>query len=189
MSDKRNYTVSSLEAMTVKELVKHVLDEFNVEIDPDAMSKQKIVGYILALQDLRESGVAVETVVDTDAGDDVVKTPEALAAEQAAKEIEVSEVIRQSEERRVRVTFNSSNEPGGNMPIKMGLNGRAYVVHRDVEVQIPESVFNACIRDAIQTIYEPEVDPVTRITTISKERQASRFSYTVHGYTDGRQAA
>ena len=176
MSEPTNYTQSTLESKTIKELVAHALTEFDVKIDPGAMTKQKIIGYVLALQDLRASGVKVVPETGDGGDSDTVVTA-------AEIDEEAGEIIRQVKERRVRVIFNSSPEPGGNMPIKMSLNGRAYQVKRDVEVRLPESVFNACIRDAVQTIYEPIKDPVTGVTTVSQARDVGRFSYTILGYT------
>lgn len=185
MSEQKVYTSSTLEGMTIVELVAHALTEFEVVIDPKTMVKQKIVGYLLALQDLREVGMDVKKdsapLPETD--EPVATVPgEDLAAE-------ASELMRQAQETRVRVIFHSTSEPGGNLPIKMGLNGRAYVVKRDSEVELPESVFNACIRDAVQTIYEPKIDPNTRITTVSEPREVARFSYTILGNIPGRKAA
>lgn len=185
MSEAKNYTSSTLESMTINDLVAHALAEFEVVIDPKTMVKQKIVGYLLALQDVREVGM------DSKAGPAL--PPETdntevtlLPGDSAA---EADEVMRQSKETRVRIIFHSTPEPGGNMQIKMGLNGRAYVVKRDTEVSLPESVFNACIRDAVQTLYEPVKDPETGITTVSQPREVARFSYTILGIIPGRKAA
>lgn len=176
------FTSSTLEGMTIKDLVKHALEEFDVAIDPGTMKKQKICGYILALQDLREGGVSV------DAGDKVDGTaPEPIAEEDI--DAEITEVVRQAQETRVKIIFHSTPEPGGNLEIKMGLNGRAYKAKRDVEVLLPESVFKACIQDAVQTLYEPKTDPVTRITTVSEPRDVQRFSYTILGTIPGSKAA
>lgn len=174
----KTYTQSTLDGMTIDELVEHVRDEFDIEVEKDDLKKSKLVGYILGLQDLREMGL------DT-------------TAKSAAKEEETDadlkedqeEVVRQAQETRVRLIFHSTPEPGGNLPIKMALNGRAYVVKRDAEVELPESVFDACIRNAIQTIYEPVIDPVTRTATHSEARDVARFAYTVLGRTEGRKAA
>ena len=185
-----NYTPSTFESKTVAELIAHALKEFNVAIEPDSMNKQKLVGYLLALQDLRSDGIEL----DKGAADGAPHNPEIdpkLDAKIAAEvqNAEVSETMRQSRERRVRVVFHSANEPGGNLPIKMSLNGIAYVAWRDKEVALPESVFNACIVNAVQTIYEPITDPVTRITTVSQARDVGRFAYNVLGYKDGSKAA
>lgn len=185
MTNQKVYTASSLESMTIEQLIAHAASEFEVTIEPDSMGKQKIVGYLLALQDLREAGVRVS---GADAPSPEVEDT-AADNDKGAADAEASEIIRQSRENRVSVIFHSTPEPGGNMPIKMSLNGIAYVAKRDYEVELPESVFNACIRDARQTLFEPKVDPVTRITTVSEPREAARFSYTVTGKTPGRRTA
>lgn len=85
--------------------------------------------------------------------------------------------------RKVRIKIHKSDGPDGNNDVKVGLNGRAYVIKRNVEVDIPEPVFNACIKGAVFTVYEPVSNPVTGQIDI-QERDVDRFAYTMYGYAD-----
>lgn len=85
--------------------------------------------------------------------------------------------------RKVRIKIHKSDGPDGNNDVKVGLNGRAYQIKRNAQVDIPEPVFNACIKGAVFAVYEPVPNPVTGQIEIT-ERDVDRFAYTLYGYAD-----
>lgn len=101
---------------------------------------------------------------------------------EAAGEIKDEEEAPQGM-RKVRIKIHKSDGPDGNNDVKVGLNGRAYQIKRDSQVDIPEPVFNACIKGAVFTVYEPVTNPVTGQIEIT-ERDVDRFAYTLYGYAD-----
>jgi len=113
---------------------------------------------------------------------DELKEAEDYLMKEAAGEIKDEDEAPQGM-RKVRIKIHKSDGPDGNNDVKVGLNGRAYQIKRDAQVDIPEPVFNACIKGAVFTVYEPVTNPATGQIEIS-ERDVDRFAYTLYGYSD-----
>lgn len=157
----KDYTGSTLERMSVDELVDHAKNEFDVIVDPETMKKSQIVGYILALQDSRE----------------YLKNEDAAIS--AGLPLPDAPGLEVGDARRVRVMFHNQEGEDGKEDVVLGLNGRVFQVKREVEVTIPEDVFNACIVNATYTKYSQSKGPDGEIiTTAYPER---RFSYSMLG--------
>lgn len=76
--------------------------------------------------------------------------------------------------RKVRVMINEGEGEIGKSPVEIGYNGFAYQIPRNLEVVLPEEVFDACIKGARYDIHESTKDGV-------KTRIVNRFSYSMLG--------
>lgn len=75
---------------------------------------------------------------------------------------------------RVRVIFHSQEGPGGNDDVFVSVNGKAYLIKREHEVDLPREVLHA-VENARQTVFEPGSEG--RVLP----RRVSRFAYSVLG--------
>lgn len=76
---------------------------------------------------------------------------------------------------RVAVLIPASSEPGGELPVKVAVNGYACVIPRDVQCDIPRPILQALL-DAKNTRFEQvgKPDPETGMLTF-KEIKSMRF--------------
>jgi len=140
-------------------LMNEARDSFGVKFDPK-MTKGEMIHKLRELRDAED-----------------------YQMREANGEIEDAEDAIPKGVRKVRIKIHKSDGQDGNNDVKVGLNGRAYVIKRNVEVDIPEPVFESCIKGAVFTVYEPVNNPVTGQIEVS-ERDVDRFAYTMYGYSD-----
>lgn len=75
---------------------------------------------------------------------------------------------------RVRVVFHNQDGPGGADDIFVSVNGRAYLIKREHEVNLPREVMRV-IENAEQSVFERGADSRLR------EKLVKRYSYTTLG--------
>lgn len=80
----------------------------------------------------------------------------------------------QSAPKRVKVIFHNQDGPGGSDDIFVSVNGRAYLIKREHEVNLPREVMRV-IENAEQSVFERGADNRLR------EKLVKRYSYTVLG--------
>ena len=74
---------------------------------------------------------------------------------------------------RVKVVFHSQEGPGGDDDIFVAVNGKAYLIKREHEVELPAEVLEV-IKNARQTVFEHSARGVA-------ERDVQRFGYSERG--------
>lgn len=75
--------------------------------------------------------------------------------------------------KRTKIMIPSHTGPAGSDDVFVSVNGRDYLIKRDVEVEVPEEVLGA-LKNAVVTDYV--TDENGRIT---RERQVPRFPFQV----------
>jgi hypothetical protein len=74
---------------------------------------------------------------------------------------------------RIKVRFHAQEGGAGSDDIFVSVNGRAYLIQREQEVELPRAVLKV-VENAEQTIFEPSGGGV-------RARRVKRFAYTVLG--------
>jgi hypothetical protein len=85
-------------------------------------------------------------------------------------------------QRKVRILIPSGRGGGERAPVPVSVNGHAYLIVRDKEVEVPESVMHA-LELAQEDMPVEEHDPVTGRQQIRFEK-AHRFPFRLIGYVD-----
>ena len=78
-----------------------------------------------------------------------------------------------AERKRTRIMIPSQTGPGGSDDVFVSVNGRDYLIKRDVEVAVPGPVLEA-LKHAVITDYVTDADG-----RIVRERQVPRFPFQV----------
>lgn len=156
-------------------------EQTNPNADLEAMGRDELKAEGLKF------GVAFDSKMSTDQMrkklDELRAAAEYLRKEEQAAAEDIPEEAEPKRARKVRIKIHDSDGFDGKHPVKVGLNGRAYVIKRNQPVDIPEDVFRACIEGSRFTVYEPQQNPVNGQTEIL-ERNVDRFAYTLYGYAD-----
>ena len=100
-----------------------------------------------------------------------------------ADEAEVAAVERRNEEiingqRRVRIRIMSGRNAQERAPVPVGVNGRAYLIERDREVLVPESV----VRVLEMAVEKQAVEVVEDGQTRTVFQDTPRFPFQVLGH-------
>ena len=95
---------------------------------------------------------------------------------------EMSDVEKQaaaatSKSERVRLTVHADGGPDGDEPVKVGINGKMYLIKRDKPVDVPRSVVGV-LKDAVQTVMEEGGTDADGMI-VYRERAVRRYNYTV----------
>lgn len=126
-----------------------------------------------------------------DAADATARAEKAEADAKAAAEASAAtdaEVSRQesqnkrllAEQRKVRIVIPSGRDIHERCPVPVAVNGREYLIVRDKEVDVPQSVINV-LNDAVESVPVEEGDgPIKRVVF----RQAQRFAFSIKGYVN-----
>lgn len=107
----------------------------------------------------------------------------AAAAASAATDAEVANQEAQnkrllSEQRKVRIIIPSGRDLHERCPVPVAVNGREYLIVRDKEVDVPQSVINV-LNDAVESVPVEDGDgPIKRVVF----KNAQRFAFSVKGY-------
>lgn len=128
---------------------------------------------------------------DTDTKEDLVRviTEQQAAADYKAQEdaelaqgepeAKASEIAAEGNwlDDRVRVVFDEQVGSGGQDSIKLALNGVAFNVPRNVEVDLPRAVLRGPVDEARMTLYEQRMDETGK--TVTQRREVPRHTYRV----------
>lgn len=78
---------------------------------------------------------------------------------------------------RVRVKFQPTTDPGGEAPVKAGINGYTFVIKRNAEVDVPRALLRQLDRCVFERyVGDGKIDPVTRQIIYTRE-EVMRFPY------------
>lgn len=75
----------------------------------------------------------------------------------AAKEVVSAAHGKQRKQKKVKIRIPSTEAVGGKDDVYINVNGVGYIIQRDQDVEVPESVYCA-LDDAQQTIYKQDKD-------------------------------
>ena len=98
-------------------------------------------------------------------------------------------VVRQKEkeapppapnEKKTKVVFMMGEKDESQYPVKVMVNGKAYIYQRGVEVKVPRSVLEV-IDNAVETRYRTEHDPDDPSQVRIVEYSVPRFPYRIVG--------
>lgn len=102
----------------------------------------------------------------------------ATDAEVARQEAQNKRLL--AEQRKVRIVIPSGRDIHERCPVPVAVNGREYLIVRDKEVDVPQSVINV-LNDAVESVPVEEGDgPIKRVVF----KQAQRFAYSIKGYVN-----
>ena len=102
----------------------------------------------------------------------------ATDAEVARQEAQNKRLL--SEQRKVRIVIPSGRDIHERCPVPVAVNGREYLIVRDKEVDVPQSVINV-LNDAVESVPVEDGDgPIKRVVF----KQAQRFAYSIKGYVN-----
>lgn len=149
------YAKSTLSNKKLEQLIEIARTDFDIIVEPDDMTQKELVGYLMALQDSANFVRAENEALAS--GEGFVSSTRAWEAD------------------RVRVKFNQSADEGGDLPIKVALNGRAFLIRRNAEVSVPRAILRV-LDDCVTTRYLQRTERGELITT---ELDVPRFTYTV----------
>lgn len=133
---------------TKQELLEYLQDEYG-ETMPEA-TKDEILA---RLSELEGKDLSSQTSASDDSSSPSSNggTDKAQSKEQA----------RQRKQKRVRIMIPSSSDIGGNQDVFVGVQGVAYLIKRDEEVDVPQSVVEV-LQNAQRTTYTQMEDGTLR---------------------------
>jgi hypothetical protein len=149
-----NFTRDHLAKMTNIELMNLADEKLNLELSP-MLKKVELIDEILQTQE--------EIWGPPDAANDPVFSRRF-----------VNPVLFEKD--RVRVKFHETHDEQGHMPVKAGINGRAYEWKRNVEIDLPRAILGV-MDNAVETRFIPLDDNSGTIG--NEKRKVARFPYTV----------
>ena len=114
-----------------------------------------------------------------------VADAKAAAEASAATDAEVSQQESQNkrllaEQRKVRIVIPSGRDIHERCPVPVAVNGREYLIVRDKEVDVPQSVINV-LNDAVENVPFEEGGGDSKHVVF---RQAQRFAFSIKGYVN-----
>lgn len=138
------------ESSTKQELVQYIREKHGVEPDLDKTQRQ-LVKMVKEL----DGSVPTESATETKKEEAVVAAPRSDNSSQMLNEAQTKAVL--DKQRKVRITIHSTSEPNGQGDVYLGINGRAYVLQREVEITVPMGVVNV-LNDAKRKVYKQGAD-------------------------------
>lgn len=144
-----HYTEDELQTMTVAQM-REFANGMGVQIKSNA-SKDEVV----------------QTILDAQAG---------FMPEEAMSDVEkTSASIEGDPGERIEIMVNSGGGPEGEQPVKVGLNGRSYLIKRDEWVRVPRAVTGILDAAVTTVLEEAGVEPDGTIK--HRERDVRRYTY------------
>lgn len=142
------------EKATLEQLRAFAVSTLGIEINPNC-------NRLSALAQVQQSWDKPEIDVDDEAPAPVAKKAAAKVADKPAAKGRV---------RKVTVIIHATNEPGGADRVPLAVNGKAMLVERVIEQELPEHFYEV-LQNAVQKLHDPLPDgkgynPIPRLVPL-----------------------
>lgn len=79
---------------------------------------------------------------------------------------------------RMVIEIGQTSDPDGSAPVKMGINGRVFVLHRNTPMSVPRAVYTS-LKDCVMTLYEDSGRKDDAGNPLYNKRTVQRFPMSV----------
>ena len=155
MSDATKAAISTVKRMTESTICKRLLENFDIEADPEDFTKDQLVELYMVSQaeffkdEPDDSGKSSDNAADSSAADSDKKMHE-------------------------KITINIAKEKDEPLYVDVSVNGKAFRIKRGMDVQVPRYIYETLVNGCVQTFYEHDSE-----TGENSENNQPRFNIQV----------